>query len=173
MTRFAPLVRSLALAVVLTVLLVGCQSRPQATVDEAAVRDTLLQHARAFSEAYVAQDLDAIANAYTDSAIAIPGGQDLVRGPDAIRELFRMPDAISLVRHEIHPVRVDVQGSRAYDVGRYEMQAQRGDSLLPTHHGTYAIVWLRTDDGWKMDVDMWASRPAPDTTAPDTTASDA
>lgn len=128
---------------------------PEPSADE--VRATLLAEANAFSAAYMNGDYGAIEAAYTEDAVAIPGGGEPVTGPAAIRELFVLPEGASVVHHRLMPREVVVSGDHAYDWGTYEVQSARNGETGDMRRGTYTVVWRRGEDGrWRMKIDMWS-----------------
>jgi ketosteroid isomerase-like protein len=129
------------------------------------VTDTLAGLSEAFSRAYIDQDLEAIAAAYTTDALVLAGQGPIVEGRDSIAAMFRMPDGVRLIYHRIVPRRVVVEDDMAWDVGVYEFQAVANGDTVPMRYGKYAVVWERDDTGtWRMAMDMWSPRPSPDDT---------
>lgn len=159
----------LALAAWAVLALAACQTLP-ATADGAApiraggtAADTLTALAARFSAAYMRQDIAAIAAAYTVDAVALPGQGPIVRGRDAVAELFRLSPGVSLIHHRIVPERIRVEGNVAYDYGIYEIRTRSAEGTTPLRYGKYTVVWERGSDGvWRMAIDMWSPTPAPD-----------
>jgi ketosteroid isomerase-like protein len=127
------------------------------------VADTLTALAGRFSPAYMRQDFDAIGAAYTSDAVAMSGQGPIVRGREAITDLFRLPDGVTLIHHRIVPERIRVAGDVAYDYGIYEVRTTSAEGTSPLRYGKYAVVWERGEDGrWRMAIDMWSPAPAPE-----------
>jgi ketosteroid isomerase-like protein len=127
------------------------------------VADTLTSLAGRFSAAYMRQDLDAVAAAYTADAVALPGERGIVRGRAAIAELFRLPEGVTLVHHRIVPERIRVEGDVAYDYGMYEVRTRSAEGTTPLRYGKYTVVWERGSDGrGRMAIDMWSAAPSPE-----------
>ena len=121
----------------------------------------ILSQSRALSEAYVRGDIDALVAVYAEDGIAAPGGRDFVRGHDALRELWALPEGRIVTRHEAKPVELHVAGDLAYDWGYYEGAVVQDGEVRPPFRGKYLIVWQREADGrWRIVHDMWNSLPS-------------
>lgn len=88
-------------------------------------REAITAATRAFSQAYMDKDWDAIGAAYTEDGVAIPGGGEPVQRRDAIRALFELPDEIVIIHHRIIPTELVILDDHAYDWGTYEFQSTR------------------------------------------------
>ena len=137
----------------------GCaptDAPPDTSDDEAAI---LAQSAR-LSEAYVEGDIDALVALYTEDGVAVPGNRDFVRGHDALRTLWALPEGRTILRHTARPTDFRVDGDHAYDWGYFEGQAAQDGAPLDPFRGAYVIVWERGEDGvWRIAADMWNSLP--------------
>ena len=149
---FAPFILALSLAA----------SSAQAQTDD-AVRAELAAVADAFSRAYVAGEAEAIAALYTDDAVLIPHNDRDVRGLEAIEAYWTPREGATVEHHRITPTRVEVFGDVATDYGTYVAHGTDGGRAWGPSHGNYLTVWKRGADGrWRMQLDMWNGRPAPD-----------
>ncbi|NNE47148.1 MAG: DUF4440 domain-containing protein [Rhodothermales bacterium] len=143
----------------------GCQPATEGTnaVDEQATIDTLVELSHQFSQAFVAGDAAAMTQLYTDDAVLFPANSELIRGRNAIEQYWTLPEDRRITHHKLIPVEVDVSGSMASDFGHYEIGGINGDKSWGPIYGKYVVVWKRGDDGrWRMQLDMWNSRPARD-----------
>lgn len=124
---------------------------------EAAIR---LQSER-FSQAYVAEDFDALIGIYAADGMAAPSGRDFIRGREALRAYWTVPEGVDVTEHRAIPERIVVDGRHAYDWGRYEGASGPADAPRP-FDGKYVIVWVLDDDGvWRIAQDMWNSLRPP------------
>lgn len=148
--------------------LAACQTPAEPSVgdvsaNESAVRDTLAVLAREFSRAYEAGDAAAMAALYTDDAVLLPHGDTEVVGREAIAAYWSLPDDERITAHEITALDVEVDGDVATDYGTYTVSGEAGGEAWGPGLGNYLIVWRRGADGrWRMHLDMWNGRPAPD-----------
>ena len=115
---------------------------------------------RAFVEAAGKRDLDAIANLYTVDAIVLPPDSELVKGRDAVRQLWKgaMADGLSAVK--IHSIGIQVAGDMAIDIGHATMSMAPVGSAATTVEVKYTAIWKRVRGQWRIKVDMWNSRSA-------------
>ena len=154
--RFAP-------ACVLCLLLAPialAQSADPVTSGEVADIEAILVQSRAFSEAYVQGDIDALVNVYAEDGIAAAGGRDFVRGHEALRDFWALPEGRVVTRHAATPVELHVEGDLAYDWGYYEGAVTQDGEARPPFRGKYLIVWQREADGrWRIAHDMWNTLP--------------
>ncbi|MBW3563382.1 MAG: DUF4440 domain-containing protein [Acidobacteria bacterium] len=134
-------------------LLLGCTS---SAPTQASDLEEIQAQSRALSEAYARENIPALVAIYTVDGVAAPGGRDFVRGPEALRRLWTLPDGADVIRHQATPVEIVVDGDHAYDWGYYEGETVREGQASP-FRGTYVIIWERGEDGvWRIAVDMWA-----------------
>lgn len=154
----------LALAFVLCLLFAPAalaQSAEPVTSGDPADIEAILEQSRAFSEAYVRGDIDALVNVYAEDGIAAAGGRDFVRGREALRDFWALPEGRDVTHHAATPVELHVAADMAYDWGYYEGAVTQDGEARPPFRGKYLIVWQRDDDGvWRMAHDMWNSLPS-------------
>jgi len=115
--------------------------------------------AEAFSAAYVKGDIDALMNCYTSDAVIMPGGADIIGGPEDIRAYWSPRPGRSVTYHQSTSEHLEIVGGTAYDYGYYEGATKKdGEDPVP-FRGKYTIVWKKGEDGlWRMRVDMWSGR---------------
>lgn len=113
-----------------------------------------------FSQNYIKGDFQALANAYTDSALLFPPSRDVIVGRKAIFDFWKgLPSSSTLLSHRSEPERIIVSGNEAHDYGYYYTETQKsGESEIKRFSAKYYILWIKTDQGWKMKMDMWNSR---------------
>jgi ketosteroid isomerase-like protein len=150
-TVFPTLVAAALLAVTAT-------AHAQSPADaEAAIR---LQSER-FSQAYVNEDFDTLIGIYATDAMAAPSGRDFIRGREALRAYWTVPEGVDVTHHRATPERLVVDGRHAYDWGRYEGASGPAGARRP-FGGKYLITWVLDDDGvWRIANDMWNSVAPP------------
>ena len=151
------------LFLLLTTIAVSCQMSTDniSSEDAQEVVETLASLANQFSQAYMDGDVDAMMQLYTEDAVLFPGNSEYIRGQEAVREYWTLPEGRTITHHKLNPVEVEVAGDMATDFGHYEIAGKNGDTEWGPSHGKYLVVWKRGDDGmWRMHLDMWNSRPA-------------
>lgn len=132
-----------------------------ATVDVAAIDQTIRARAQEFDDAVMAKDPAAIAALYADDAIIHPPGEPAKTGPAAVQEEWtsnfeQLPDATG--DGETESVIVAGSGDLAVETGRYTFSATGPDGAAFTEEGKYVSVWRLQDDGtWKIAVESYSA----------------
>lgn len=123
------------------------------------------QASRAFSQAYMRGDGDALRALYTEDAVLIPPG-GLVEGRDAIGRYFAPNPRRTTLAHRMTSASLQIDGDRATDRGRWhQLVRNEADGALSRASEQYLVVWKRGMDGaWRIAWDMW-HRPSPDEAA--------
>jgi ketosteroid isomerase-like protein len=106
-------------------------------------------------------DAEAMTALYTTDAVIFPERSDAISGLDAIRKYWMLGADNRVTRHVLTPTRVTVDGAHAYDYGTFEIAGERKGKAWGPFRGKYLVVWRREPTGWKMQLDMWNSGPAP------------
>jgi len=111
----------------------------------------------AYLDALKRRDAAGYAALFADDAVSMPARGTMVRGRDAIRasiaEAFKH---ISFLDGVIRTTETHVDGSTAYEIGRYSFDIS-SDGVASTLAGRYVVVWRKIGDDWKIAVD--ASQP--------------
>ena len=125
-----------------------------------ALREEIREASRAFSAAYVTNDVETITALYTDDALLLPPGRD-VRGREAAGEYFSWRGSYRQLSHAMQSEELVIRDDIAIDVGTWHSTGQRGDAPPTSASGRYLVVWVKEGDGaWRMKYDMW-HRPVP------------
>lgn len=145
-------------------LLCACESQTPVPepVDEQVVIATLAERAHQFSAAYMAGDIEGMMDFYTEDAVLFPDNSEYIRGTEAIKNYWTLPEGRRITHHKLIPVEVEVSGAMASDFGHYEISGENNGVAWGPSHGKYMVVWkLEADGQWRMYLDMWNRRPAP------------
>ena len=135
----------------------GAANGQSAAGDSAAIHEL----AGRFSAAYVRGDAAAMTDLYTPDAVLFPDRSEPITGIEAIRKYWTLPSGRRITRHVITPARVVTDGDHAYDYGFYEIAGENDGVAWGPSRGNYVVVWRRTPAGWRMQLDIWNSRPDP------------
>ena len=148
--------RSLAIVVIMFVapLTLSAQNfeGPQEDIDQ------ILANSKAFSQAYMDLDYDALADAYTLDGKIFPGGSDIIEGRSDIRAEWVITNGSTIKLHELHTEEIKVLGDYAYDYGYYNGIGVSPDGTESAWGGKYVVVWQKSDGVWKMYIDIWNRR---------------
>lgn len=120
---------------------------------EAAVRKMTQDWALACNTKH----LDDLVDLYTSDAIVLRSNVPPVRSTAAIRELLFSALEAGLGEVEMEPLRVEVFGDLACDVGRYTLLAPTPAGKRREERGKYVILATRQAGEWKILVDCWSS----------------
>lgn len=151
----------------LLLIVLGCEPSPVPPTteqpDPQLAIDAITAQAQRFSQAYMDGDIETLVSIYTEGGIAAPGGRDFIRGRDALRQFWQLPDGRKVTHHRSTSEEIIIEGKYAYDWGYYEGAAGPVDGEARPFNGKYVIVWRQDDDGvWRMVQDMWNSMPDPE-----------
>lgn len=118
-----------------------------------------------FSAAYTTLDADRVAALYTEDALMLPPGGEILRGRAAIRE--RYADGFDDDRQRGHTRRITfelvdrlVSGDVRNDYGYYTIIGRSPSGHESEYRGKFAKVWQRGRDGvWRIRSDSYSSAP--------------
>ncbi|MBK5097336.1 MAG: nuclear transport factor 2 family protein [Gemmatimonadetes bacterium] len=120
---------------------VGAQETPEPL-------DKLLDH---WEAAFNAGDYAAMAAVYTDDAIRMPPGEELIRGPAAIAERSNQFAGFKI---ELNSYSGLVDGDLGTSWGTYKLVGKiEGEPV--TIEGRWMNAVKKTADGWKIYRDIW------------------
>lgn len=103
-----------------------------------------------YAAAYRGNDPDALAVLYSDGAVLLPPGQEMVRGRDSVRAFWSRGMEAGF---EMATVSIEVSGEAGYVVGRYYVPPDDQDDA---ETGKYIITLREEPDGvWRITADIW------------------
>jgi len=101
--------------------------------------------------------LDDLVSLYAPDAMVLRPNVPPVRSTAAIRELFFAVLEAGLGEVGLEPLRVEVFGEIAYEVGRCTMLAPTAMGKRREERGKYVILAARQAGEWKILVDCWST----------------
>jgi uncharacterized protein (TIGR02246 family) len=139
-----------------------CAAGPVWSEDAATsgVRAAIEQAGVRFAEAYASGDAKAVAAFYTEDAIAFPPGGEMVKGRQAIQQMWQstMDDGVKSLAFTV--VDVGASGDLVHETGIARMNIQPAGKDPTTASVKYVVVWKRQGDDWKLHRDIWNDLPA-------------
>jgi ketosteroid isomerase-like protein len=145
----------LVAAVVITILL---NANP-AVSKQGDVRAAIEAGNKKLAEVVGRGDAAAIAELYTRDAIVFPPNSDIVKGKEAIKDLFQGLINSGIKGITLTTLEAEGFGDTANEVGRYSVKGEGGKEL---DNGNYIVIWKRENGQWKMHRDIFnTSTPAP------------
>jgi uncharacterized protein (TIGR02246 family) len=146
-------IRSVSLAGILAAVLLVV---PQVAHGQDAKAE-VTKAVEAFATAFSANDVAAIAAAYTDDAVVMSPGAEFAEGRAEIDAMFADTNPTGMTL-DLKIKDLTMAGDLMIDTGGWSMTGPDGAHL---DHGKYLAVWRKTDYGWKMVRDIWNSSMAP------------
>ncbi|KLK92596.1 ketosteroid isomerase [Microvirga vignae] len=117
--------------------------------DRATIQSLNDQFARAFNTG----DIAAVAAHYTEDAVVLPPGAEMVTGRNAILTFWK---AASEQIGDIKLTAVDVKplgNSAAREIGTFSLRIKGSQPQEVT--GKYMVVWEKVGADWKLATDIW------------------
>ncbi|MCW5911549.1 MAG: nuclear transport factor 2 family protein [Cyclobacteriaceae bacterium] len=146
---------------VIIIFLLAASLTSQAQTPEEAAISAIKKLSEKFSSDYMNSDFQAIANAYTEDAVILSPGKDVIVGRKAIFDFWNgLPRTSKLLMHRIEPDTIFLVGNEIQEYGYYYAQSQKpGEEASPVFSAKYFIIWKKDEAGnWKMKMDMWNGR---------------
>lgn len=98
-------------------------------------------------------DFDAIAQLYTDDAVALPPGSSWIKGRAAIGAMWKSM-AEQVVDPSVSAIDVKSLGpSAAREIGVFSLKTKGPNPKELT--GKYVVVWEKVGGNWKLATDIW------------------
>ena len=120
---------------------------------------------KAFAEAFGRGDTKAVANFYSEDAVAFPPDGNMVEGRPAIEALwksFRETGAKSMAFEVIDVVS---SGNLAAETGIATLAIQAMGGTTTEVKVKYVVVWKKQGGAWKLYRDIWNAMPSAATPA--------
>ena len=106
-----------------------------------------------FAQAFNAGDAAGVAALYTDEAVILPPGAEMMKGRSAIQAFWKGA-AEQLGNGKLPTVDVKPLGSdRALEIGSFTFRTKASQPQEIT--GKYVVVWEKVGADWKLATDIW------------------
>jgi uncharacterized protein (TIGR02246 family) len=106
-----------------------------------------------FAKAFNAGDIAAVAAHYTEDAVVLPPGAEMVMGRNAILTFWKAASEqigdIKLTAMDVKPLGSDA----AREIGAFSLRTKGSQSQEIT--GKYVVVWEKVGADWKIATDIW------------------
>jgi uncharacterized protein (TIGR02246 family) len=133
-----------------------------ASVDPAALRDSIQALEREWSTAYLASNAGGIAALYTEDAASVQPSGDWQRGRDGITKGMQAQfDTVAVTAREDITEEVIPAGNYVIEIGHYSWQGtSKTDKSPRSGAGRYMVVWSKDSDGvWRLHRDIGSEAP--------------
>ena len=101
-------------------------------------------------------DLSALTQLYNEQAVISPGNGQVLKGQQAIAELFKGFIDGGVHSHKISIIEIEREGNVLYQVSNWQASGQAQDGVIPTFGGVVTLVSKLNEAGeWKLQVHSW------------------
>lgn len=151
--------KKIALLIVTVLVLASCSKSGDSEASASKVE--LGQMNRDFAAALNAKDAKMAASLYTEDAVLIPPGEDMVRGRENIEAYWKIAIDSGGVRDvSVETIDARSSGVLGYEIGTFELTANgpNGEAMKDT--GRYIELLKREPDGkWYSTAGIWNASP--------------
>ena len=124
---------------------------PAAAQDKATIDKLNEQFAAAFNKG----DSAAVAAMYTEDAVLLPPGADMVKGRENIRafwaKMAEQVQDVKLTTMDVKPLGPEA----AREIGTFSLKTKGAQPEEVS--GKYVVVWQKAGSDWKLATDIWNS----------------
>ncbi|MES9863313.1 MAG: DUF4440 domain-containing protein [Candidatus Thiodiazotropha sp. LLP2] len=113
--------------------------------------DAILEH---FERLFRQGNMTEVAGFYSDNAMLLPTGSDLIEGRQAIEAYWQEAIDMGIRRIKIDLMELEQHGYSATEVSRYTM-FDAEDAVVDQGKGI--MIWKYDGNAWKMHRDIWTS----------------
>jgi uncharacterized protein (TIGR02246 family) len=130
-------------------------ARPEA-FDVVQVRKSIEKANAKYSEAIREGNVAGVVDVYTVDAAMVPPDGEIVKGRQAIEELYKKFFQMGMKEIVLTTIEVGGSGDTAYEIGKTKVRIQPEDQAAMTDSTKYLVIWKRQAVGtWKVHVDIW------------------
>ena len=126
-----------------------CLSVPAMAQDKATIQSLNDKFAQAFN----AGDAAGVAALYTEEAVILPPGAEMMKGRSAIQSFWKSAaegvSDLKLVATDVKPLGTDA----ARGIGSFTLKTkgQQAQEVV----GKYVVIWQKVGNEWKLATDIW------------------
>ena len=109
---------------------------------------------RQFEDAARKGDLDRLASLYTSDAIALPPDGPMVKGREAIKQMWgTVAQQMGLKEVRLHTLEFEQAGDTGYEMGEATLAHAGGTAVVK-----FVVVWKKLDGQWRLHRDIWNTK---------------
>ena len=151
--------RSLLIATILLVPLLGCSSRSATEFDKTDV-DNINKLIQEFITAYNAKDANAVSKLFGDAGAVMPPNTSTVRGTENVREYYNKRFRQGASDLSLETTEVVGADTLAFVTGDYRLNMAPEGGPVHRDRGKFVFI-LREFRGWRLERLMFSSDFAP------------
>ncbi|MCS3904080.1 uncharacterized protein (TIGR02246 family) [Methylohalomonas lacus] len=111
---------------------------------------------RDWNRAFNSHNAEELASMYAEDALVSPASGKVIKGREAIQELFQGYIDNGLKKHRITVLRADASGKMLYQVAEWRASGKPKNAVIPLHKGILKTVFKRNDAGdWRIQSHVW------------------
>jgi uncharacterized protein (TIGR02246 family) len=130
-------------------------SKPE-TFDEAQVRKGIEEACAKYSQAIQEANVAGVIDVYTADATLLPPGGEIVKGRQAIEEVYTNFIRIGMKDVAFTIIELGGNGNIAYEIGKTKVRIQSEGQAAIMDSTKYLVIWKRqADNTWKVHADIW------------------
>ncbi len=137
--------------IMLAAVCLGVLAGPAGAQDKATIDKLNEQFAAAFNKG----DSAAVAAMYTEDAVLLPPGADMVKGRENIRafwaKMAEQVQDVKLTTMDVKPLGPEA----AREIGTFSLKTKGAQPEEVS--GKYVVVWQKAGSDWKLATDIWNS----------------
>jgi uncharacterized protein (TIGR02246 family) len=126
------------------------------TFDAVQVRKSIEEACAKYSAAIREGNLAGVVDGYTVDATLVPPDGEILRGKQAIEELYKKFLQMGMKDIAFTTIEVGGGGDTAYEIGKTKVRIQPEGQAAILDSTKYLVIWKRQADGaWKVHADIW------------------
>ena len=149
--------RSTLSVLAILVLLASAAVAADATTE---ARNAIEQANARFTKEFEQHNAAAIAAMYTEDAVVLPPGQEMVKGRPAIEQFWKSTMNAGVKSAVLTTLDVTISGDMAVEVGTVELTIAPEGKPATKSFAKYLVVWKREGGAWKLHRDTWNDVPS-------------
>nr|WP_320165945.1 DUF4440 domain-containing protein [uncultured Methylophaga sp.] len=113
-----------------------------------------------WNKAFNAGDIDGLKQLYKNDATLSPGNGAILKGKDAIGQLFQSFFDNGVTNHRIETADIYVSDSQITQIGYWQADGKNAEGEDISFGGVLTLVLAKTDDGsWSIQSHIWNMQP--------------
>ncbi len=157
---FPRFILMISIACMTIILFAGCGGGSNTTTSTASGDTAELQQAiNAYNETVAKGDIKGRADAYTDDAMMMPNGWDIIKGKAEVQKVVASGgDSAVYQIKDLEQVEIKVCGDIGYTVNRFSYSFNFKNQPPQWHKSKSINIWARQPGGsWKLHAELWNS----------------
>lgn len=113
-----------------------------------------------WNKAFNAGDIDGLKQLYKNDATLSPGNGAILKGKDAIGQLFQSFFDNGVTNHRIETAEIYVSDTQITQIGYWQADGKNAEGEDISFGGVLTLVLAKTDDGsWSIQSHTWNMQP--------------